>query len=30
VSSNNNIKSQFGVVFNAPCSSLTVLINVTN
>jgi Tfp pilus assembly protein FimT len=30
VSSNNNIKSQFAVVFNAPCSSLTVLINVTN
>jgi type II secretory pathway pseudopilin PulG len=30
VSSNNNIKSTFGVVFNAPCSSLTVLITVTN
>ena len=30
VSSNNNIKSQFAVVFNAPCSSLTVLVNITN
>jgi type II secretory pathway pseudopilin PulG len=30
VTSNNNIKSTFAVVFNAPCSSLTVLINVTN
>jgi len=30
VSSNNNIKSTFAVVFNAPCSSLTVLITVTN
>jgi type II secretory pathway pseudopilin PulG len=30
VTSNNNIKSTFAVVFNAPCSSLTVLITVTN
>jgi len=30
VTSNNNIKSTFAVVFNAPCSSLTVLITVVN
>jgi type II secretory pathway pseudopilin PulG len=30
VSSNNSIRSTFAVVFNAPCSSLTVLISVTN
>jgi Tfp pilus assembly protein FimT len=30
VTSNNQIRSTFAVVFNAPCSSLTVLINVTN